>query len=219
MTLAADACRLDAERPEAYVVRGQALAQNDHVADSSIAFERARALGNRDAELFMALASNYDVEHRYIEAVAVYNDYLTDHPHDAAMRDELALTYLLLGDAAKAVAQLHLAQRYAPANRQIRQDLGYALLADKQFAAAEVELEQVCRAADASPEAKRLWAQALAGQHKYTAALSVVEALLKQSPLDKGAQSLRGQLEARLAPPSAAARPVEAQAADELTHP
>lgn len=216
ITLAADACRLDAERYEAYVIRGQALAQNDHVGESSLAFERARALGDRDAELFMALASNYDVERRYPEAVAVYLDYLKDHPHDAAMRDELALSYLLLGEPAQAVAQLQVALRHAPNNLQIHQDLGYALLIDKQFGQAEAHLAQVCQSAQAPPEARRMWAQALAGQHKYSQALAVVEALLEHYPLDRGAQILRGQLQAQRTPQTA---PTDAQAADETTHP
>lgn len=222
MTLAQDACRLDPKRPEAYVLRGQALAQNDHVGESSLAFERARALGVRDAPVFMALASNYDVEHRYNEAVAVYLDYLTDHPHDAVMRDELGLTYLLLGEGGKAVAQLELAQRHAPQNPQIRQDLGYAHLTLEQYAKAETLLQQVCQSAEAPADARRLWAQALTGQHKYEQALGVVEALLEQYPLDRGAQTLRQKLATRLGPeghkPRTEPKPA-AEAQDEPTHP
>lgn len=222
ITLAADACRLDAARPEAFVVRGRALAQHDHVADSSAQFERARALGCRDAQLYMALASNYDVEHRYPEAVAVYLDYLSDHPHDAAMRDELGLTYLLLGAPDDAIAQLRQALRAAPDSLQIRQDLGYALLASHAFAEAEVQLARVCAAPEPTPEAKLLWAQALTAQHKWQQALGVVTQLTTQYPLNRGAQHLQNHLATHLnqAPaggqmPTPGAPAGQAQAADE----
>lgn len=196
-TMAADATHLDAGRYEAFLIWGQALAQNDHLQQSSQKYEQARALGCRDPDLFAQLASNYDVMQRYDDAVAIYLDYLQDHPRDAEIRDELALTYLLLKQNDAALTQLHRAHSLAPANLQIVQDLGYAFLQSQQFAEAERILADLVRSDPQRLEAQRLWSQALIGLSQDAQAIDILEQILNAHPHDKQSLALLRALRKR----------------------
>lgn len=160
---AADAARLAPNRPEAYIIWGRALAQLDDLQGSSTQYERARSLGSREPALFAELGSVYDVAKRYTDAAAVYGDFLTDHPRDAAIRGELGLTLLLLQEPDKAIAELKEASRLRPQSLQLAQDLGYAQLSAKQFAAARDTLQNVTRRAPQSRDAWRFLAAAYRG--------------------------------------------------------
>lgn len=199
-TIAADATHVDAGRYEAFLIWGQALAQNDHLQQSCRKYEQARSLGCRDPYLFAQLASNYDVMQRYEDAVAVYQDYLQDHPRDAEMRDELALTYLLLKRNDAALAQLDYAHRLAPGNLQIQQDLGYALLQSEKFSEAETIFADLVQHDPTRLDAQRLWSQALIGLGKNTQALQILEQILQTHPHDKQSMALRHALLKRQQP-------------------
>ncbi|HET6344956.1 MAG TPA: tetratricopeptide repeat protein, partial [Myxococcota bacterium] len=186
--------RMHPERPDAHILWGRALAQNDQLAESIPHYEEARQLGSRDPRLFAELASAYDVAKKYPEAAAVYRDYLIDHPTDVVMRDELALTLLLLGQVEAAVAELERAVQVAPDNLQVQQDLGYAYLSAGAYEKARDTLRAVLGRDNTRPDAARLLAQAEVGLGHVPEAMHVLDVLLAAYPRDRAAASLREKL-------------------------
>lgn len=193
-SVANDAARLDPKRPEAFIVWGRALAQADQLEASAARYEEARHLGSRDPALFAELASTYDVSKKYAEAVAVYRDFLTDHPKDAGMRDELAVTLLLLDRPDEAVEVLEPAVQAQPDSAQLRQDVGYAYLRANRPQDALLPLQWVVKHDPQRLEATRYLAQALAATGSTEQARQLLDQLLGRAPRDRGARSTRARL-------------------------
>lgn len=194
--VAIDATHMDPNRPQAYVVWGRAMAQADQLAEAATHYEEARALGSRDPSLFAELASVYDVGKKYPEALAVYRDYLTDHPNDVAMRDELALTLLLVEKPDEAVQELKTALQTQPQSLQLQQDLGYAQLHAGQFAACRDTLERVVQADPHRSDAARFLAQAYIGLNEKKHAKEILTKLVAAYPRDRAANALLQHLQA-----------------------
>lgn len=182
------------ERPEAYIVWGRALASQDNSREAVEKYERARALGSRDRELFVELSSLYDVLRSYAKAIAVYRDWLDKTPDDAEMHHELGLTCMLAEHFDEAVVSLHRAVVLQPDDLQMRQDLGYALLRRREWLAAESELERVVQNDPKRPEALRLLAQTRAGLGRLSEALPLLDRALALDPKDARTVRVRARL-------------------------
>lgn len=192
--VAADAARMDAKRPEAFIVWGRALAQADQLEAAIARYEEARRLGSRDPALFAELASAYDVSKKYPDAIAVYRDFLTDHPKDAGMRDELGITLLLVDRPDEAVQVLEPALQAQPNSAQLRQDMGYAYLRANRPQDALAPLQWALQREPQRGEAARYLAQAYAATGDTDHAHQLLNQLLERSPRDRGARVLRARL-------------------------
>jgi tetratricopeptide (TPR) repeat protein len=194
LDLAEAAARRSPERPEAYIVWGRALASQNQLAPSAEKYERARALGSRDRQLFVELSSVYDVSRAYDKAIAVYRDWLEKSPDDAEMQQQLGLSLLLSGRAKEAVPSLRRACALEPDDLQVRQDLGYALLRSHDLAGASSELEKVLAKEPNRAEALRLLAETRAAQGRLRDALSFADRALLNDAKDTRARRVRARL-------------------------
>lgn len=141
-------------------------------------YELARVQGCTDRDLFLELASIYDVSKQYKNAVTIYSEYLSKHPHDAEMRQELGLTWLLLKDYEAATNELEAASALQPTNLQIAQDHGYALLLKKDFVQAVEVLADVVKKAPKKQNAIILLVRAYVAQGLYDQAMQVLDQVL-----------------------------------------
>ena len=194
--LAGETVHLDPNRCEAYRVWARALAQQDQLETSAAKYEMAHDRGCRDLALYNELTSVYDVTHAYDKAVALYLEFLKDHPDNAAMRDELALTYLLLGKYPQAVSELQIAQKAQSNNLQIAQDLGYALVRAERFDEGREVLSRVVQADPQRSDATRFLAQANAGLGDLEAAERLLGQVLHTTPRDRAARIARARIRA-----------------------
>ncbi len=188
------AVALAPERPEAHVLWGRALAMVQDLAGSAAHYEKARALGSRDRQLFLELASVYDISQRYDEAIGVYEAWLAQDPHDVEMLAELGLTLLLRQRYPDAAGVLARAVELAPLDLQLRQDWGFALLRVGEIDRAAEELGKVLTSEPERPEAMRFLAQARAAQGREQEALELLDRLLRLAPTDAGGLRIRARL-------------------------
>ena len=192
--LCAKAAAMSPDRPDAYVTWGLALAQLKQLDQSAAKYEAALARGGKDREVFVELASVYDVSRRYEEAVRVYRHYLSIAPDDVEMRQELGLTLVGLERTDEAVLELRACAAKAPGDLQVMQDLGYALLHAKEAGEAATILAEVVAKDANRPEAMQMLARARATEGKAAEALAVLDRLLKAWPDDRRGRRIRARL-------------------------
>ncbi len=180
------------ERPEAYVVWGRSLAQENQLAQAAAKYEKARSLKSRDRALYAELASVYDVSKRYADAIAVYRDYLATHANDADMQEELGLTLLLVNRVDEAVAALRIAAQHSD-GVQAAQDLALALLRHGEPREASEVLRRVLDR-EPSREARLLFAQAKASLGEAAEALATLNQLLAHDKNDTAALRMRAHV-------------------------
>jgi protein O-GlcNAc transferase len=191
---AARAVELAPERPEAYVVWGHALAMQKELAKSAEKFERARKLGSVERQLFIELASVYDVTGKYDQAVEVYQAWLAKAPDDVEVLGELGLTLIMRERPQEAATILARAVELAPHDLQLRQDWAYALLLQGEVDRAAVELQKVLISEPDRADALRFLAQARALSGHEREALDLLDRLMVKAPSDGGARRLRARL-------------------------
>ena len=161
-----------------------------HTEKALVAYEQARRQGCRDPMLFAELASTYDITKRYREAIAVYRDYLRDHPSDVDMQDELAMTLLLAGKPSAAVDELQNALSRAPQAAHLQLDLGYAYLRCHQYDKARDILVLYTAMPHAEARASHYLARSYAGLGAYDDAVATLTAQLAAHPQDRVAPVL-----------------------------
>lgn len=191
--VAAQAVELAPERPEAFGLWGRALAMQKRLAESAEKYEQARALGSRNRAVFAELSSVYDVSGDYPRAIEVYQAWLSQHPDDADMHQQLGLTLLLTGQPDQSVLSLQAAVDIAPQALQLQQDLGYALLHAGRFEEADEALSAVVKADKGRGDAVVFLARVRLARGKYQSAIELLEPIASS----KGATAAR-KLLARL---------------------
>ena len=182
------------DRPEAYLVLGLALAQQNEIEASIKQLEAARKRGSSDRQLYAVLASVYDVARRYDDAVAVYRDFLAKTPGDAEMRHELGLTLLAMQKFEEAIPELEKVTRASPKSLQAHQDLGYALLIGGRAREAVPLFEQILKATPNNHDALIFLVRAQAGSGNSNEAIVLLDELLKKDPADPQALRMRARL-------------------------
>jgi tetratricopeptide (TPR) repeat protein len=132
-------------------------------------------------------AAGHDPQ-RLQELAGVIEESAAAEPHDVRWPKLLARIYLKCGDEVRLAEALKKLANSDPDNSLVRKKLAQLALAAKAFGEAEYWAREAAHADLWDAEPHRFWGQALAGQEKYTAAMTELEVALKLDPDDTEAK-------------------------------
>ena len=116
-------------------------------------------------------------------ALKLYQNYLTENPRSAAVRQQLAQYYLAKHQLGEALEQFQVVRQQYPDNLQIINNIGLIQLELEAWGDAEKTFRQLLQAANQRGRSRYYLAMALSGQGKREEAISVLELIHEGSPV------------------------------------
>ena len=173
------------EQPDAWAILGLTEAQAGKLAEAVASYEKSLALGQKKREVFEQLASVYDIQKRYAEAVRVYESYLELDPSDPVMLHQMGLTLLGTQDYKRAIEHLLAAKKALSSSEvpaELYIDLGYAYIITDNWPRARENLGQVFDPGKQNPMPIQLVFNLVSAMTQPSQALELIDTFGEQPP-------------------------------------
>ena len=131
------AASLDPKDPEPHLSAGLLLEKENRFADAEQEYKQSLALDPSSYDALTATANLYLREQRIVDGEHVLDKIIAIHPEDVSTRLQLGRTLLILEKYDAAIADLLIAQKLAPGNPLVENDLCDLYLRSKKYDQAE----------------------------------------------------------------------------------